>query len=341
MISPASICPAAGPRVLALLSTDDACAWYRIVSPFSVLRDAGWPFEWMRWEQFHPDMLSRFDLLVLPRIKPGDMAMIDAISQYPAVYEVDDDFTCTQERNDLLESLWGVCRAVTVTTPALADVMRPFNPEVFVLPNCLDLTVWNKNRRPVDGRVLIGITGGSNHYDDWKLVMPVLKEICRVHPEARIGPAGYLPDFMEKELGPARIVKFPYVPYARLPETVCQFDIGIAPLADTRFNKSKSPVKVLEYMASGVPWVASAVGPYLTMPHGKTGFATASPDGFRDALELLICNPGLRSDLGAAGAVWVRKHADIRNHAIHWVETYQKVLGGQKATARRSNHESF
>ena len=40
------------------------------------------------------------------------------------------------------------------------------------------------------------------------------------------------------------------------------FDIGLAPLAETQFNHYKSGIKVIEYSSRGIPWIASKVSSY-------------------------------------------------------------------------------
>ncbi|MBI4743223.1 MAG: hypothetical protein HY776_00055, partial [Actinobacteria bacterium] len=45
--------------------------------------------------------------------------------------------------------------------------------------------------------------------------------------------------------------------------TVANIDIGLAPLADTVFNRCKSDLKLLEYGILGIPSVASYTGPYI------------------------------------------------------------------------------
>lgn len=47
------------------------------------------------------------------------------------------------------------------------------------------------------------------------------------------------------------------LPLEEWPKRLVHLDVGVAPLADTRFNRCKSWLKPLEYAAAGVPWVAS------------------------------------------------------------------------------------
>jgi glycosyltransferase involved in cell wall biosynthesis len=64
-----------------------------------------------------------------------------------------------------------------------------------------------------------------------------------------------------------------------------EFDVAIAPLADTAFNRLKSDIKLLEYTAMGLPAVVSAIGPYLDADWVDR---CSSPDDWGRALSELI-----------------------------------------------------
>lgn len=83
-------------------------------------------------------------------------------------------------------------------------------------------------------------------------------------------------------------------------------DVGVYPLADSLFNRHKCAYKALQYMALGLPTVASPVG---TLPavvrDGIDGFVA---DDFTAALKILADNPGLRARMGERGRERARTH---------------------------------
>jgi glycosyltransferase involved in cell wall biosynthesis len=80
-----------------------------------------------------------------------------------------------------------------------------------------------------------------------------------------------------------------------------EFDIGIMPLDDDDWTRGKSGHKALEYMAIGIPAVASPVGaPTYIITHGETGFLASSQHEWEEYLSLLIENSELRHRMGAA-----------------------------------------
>lgn len=79
------------------------------------------------------------------------------------------------------------------------------------------------------------------------------------------------------------------------------FDIGIMPLTDGPWERGKCGYKIIQYMASGCPVVASPVGVNATLlEHGVSGLL-ADDAGWADALNRLAGNPGLRARMGTAG----------------------------------------
>lgn len=88
------------------------------------------------------------------------------------------------------------------------------------------------------------------------------------------------------------------------------------------------PNAILEYMAAGLPVVATAVGgvPELVIPH-ETGLLVPARDVVRltDALGRLIADQGLRSRFGAAGQERVRKTFAIERTLEQYAQVYDRV----------------
>ena len=117
--------------------------------------------------------------------------------------------------------------------------------------------------------------------------------------------------------GPLDIKEWPY----RLNE----LGIGIAPLADTRFNAAKSWLKPLEYAALGIPSVVSDRREYRRL-NAKTGIgviASRPRDWYRQ-ISRLIVDASYRQSLGAANrdAALQMEYSKI---AWRWMEAWQEA----------------
>jgi len=86
-------------------------------------------------------------------------------------------------------------------------------------------------------------------------------------------------------------------------------DIGVMPLADSPWERGKCGYKLIQYMASGLPVVASPVGVnnQIVIP-GHNGFLARDAVEWVACLERLILEPALRSSLGRAGRRRVEEH---------------------------------
>lgn len=99
------------------------------------------------------------------------------------------------------------------------------------------------------------------------------------------------------------------LPMASIPWTedtevasICGFDIGIMPLVDEPFERGKCGYKLIQYMACGLPVVASPVGVNRQIvEHGVNGFLAETPAQWQEALQTLAADAGLRLRMGQAG----------------------------------------
>lgn len=65
---------------------------------------------------------------------------------------------------------------------------------------------------------------------------------------------------------PEKVDTMPLVPHDQYPNLMVM-DIGLVPLTNMPFNRSKSDIKGLEYSAAGIPFIASNLDAYLELQH--------------------------------------------------------------------------
>lgn len=80
---------------------------------------------------------------------------------------------------------------------------------------------------------------------------------------------------------------------------VQKMDIGIMPIPDDEWARGKSGYKLIQYMACGLPVVASPVGVNREIVReGENGFLATTEAEWRDAVERLLSDPELRTRMG-------------------------------------------
>lgn len=87
-----------------------------------------------------------------------------------------------------------------------------------------------------------------------------------------------------------------------------KFDIGIMPLSNDPFSEGKASYKLLQYMAAGIPSVASAVGMNKEIAgNDENALLAENPDEFIEKISLLLKNCDLRRKLGQSGRKLIEK----------------------------------
>jgi hypothetical protein len=115
---------------------------------------------------------------------------------------------------------------------------------------------------------------------------------------------------------------------------VAELGIGLAPLADTRFNRAKSWLKPLEMSAVGVPWVATDLPEYRRW-HATSagGLLVSKPKHWASALRGLAASADLRAELASAGRSAAALHT-IEGNAWRWAEVWTQALANHRARHR-------
>jgi glycosyltransferase involved in cell wall biosynthesis len=93
-------------------------------------------------------------------------------------------------------------------------------------------------------------------------------------------------------------------------------DIGVMPLLDSPWERGKCGYKLIQYMACGLPAVASSVGVNSEIVcTGENGFLADNDQAWMDALGKLLSNALLRQQMGAAGRKQVEEQYCIQHVA--------------------------
>ncbi len=109
--------------------------------------------------------------------------------------------------------------------------------------------------------------------------------------------------------------------------SVC--DIGIMPLSDGSFERGKCGYKLIQYMACGLPVVASPVGVNREIVNdGVNGFLAQTPEEWERAITRLANDPALRARMGQAGREQVEQRYTIQKKGPVLAALLRSVLRG-------------
>lgn len=329
--------------MLALIDEVNGPNLWRVLQPITALEKAGYP---AGWDFKSASMLGlvapHVDGYLLPRIswpaphRSTAEAWFDGIRKQGkfAVYDMDDDILTSQEthrRVDLdwtegksfeqlegerFQRIWAMqqCDGVTVTTQRLATIARSYTTKpVIVVPNAIDVPwfrgIVNATKRQVPG-LTIGWAGGRRHDRDVEAMATAWGRIARKYPAVTFVCMGWQPEVIKEHVPADRLVLLPWMKAETYPSGLAQMDIQCAALADTPFNRAKSPIKVMEAAVSGAAVVASPTLYSGIVETAKSGWIVDGADEWEAALETLIDSPALRSMMARRLLKTVeRKHA--------------------------------
>lgn len=267
-------------------------------------------------------------------------ALKDAYPDTPILAEIDDDITYTPEYNpatkvyfpgspftDVALKQFRNSDGMIVSTPYLKEVYSEYNEHIYVVPNSIDLELWDKAKRISKPGIRIGWAGGANHEKDLAMLENIIPRIVGKYPHARFVLVHGVPHSIRKLNGVETIYKFARVD--RYPQHIANqgWDIAMAPLIPNSFNYGKSNLRWLEAAALGIPCVASKVGHFAeTIRHGQDGLLAETEEEFERHLEALITNKKLRRAIGMAARQRIATDFNVDNVAQQYAEFLHEVV---------------
>ncbi|MGF1639553.1 MAG: methyltransferase domain-containing protein [Rhodospirillales bacterium] len=242
---------------------------------------------------------------------------------YLIVVEFDDDPRHWPEiaANDFLTFRGAHC--IQTSTPALADYLRQFNPNVAVFAN--QIAELPPPRVGGDDRPPTLFFGALNRERDWRPLLPRLNRVLADYGDRVHVRVVHDRDFFDA-LATLHKTFEDTCPYDRYLEILGGCDIGLMPLQATPFNGLKSDIKFIEHAAQGVVVLASPTVYGETIRNGETGLIFETEDEFEVALRRLIDDPALRGRIAAAAYEWVRDNRLLGRHYRERYDWYLRML---------------
>lgn len=227
--------------------------------------------------------------------------------KHPLVLDVDDAVYLTPARAQLL-SLCARAAAVVCGNTTLLQELRPFSSRCHVIPTVVD--VGRYAVASCEGQRL-GWVGSSMSVD--VTLSPWLEE----HNLEVVA-------MLDRPVAGARFLPWSPAAETRMGE---HFDIGLMPLEDDPYQAAKCGAKLLQYMAAGLPVVATPLGVNQEIVVDEvTGFHARTPQEWREAIARLRGDLALRRAMGAAGRQRVQEHYSVERWSSIWVAILDGVL---------------
>lgn len=264
---------------------------------------------------------------------PGMMERLAGLTNKPIIYDFDDAIFHMYDEaarplvrrflDGKLEPLLRRASICCCGNPYLRDYAARFCPQSVILPTVVDTTKYRPSNHRVDDPPVIGWIGSPTTWRNVRPLLPMLAELARERGVIiRAIGAG---EAALEDSGPG--LQFVGWSEETEVEEVRKMDIGIMPLNDLPFERGKSGYKLIQYMACGLPVVASPVGVNsVIVRQGENGFLAASEQEWRDLLVKLIDDPALRLRMGAAGRQRVQEEYSLSVTAPRLVALMRELV---------------
>jgi len=240
------------------------------------------------------------------------------------------------EAADALETatLSAASRIVVVSRELGAALQEGGVPagKIHVVPNGVDISLFRPegdvSPHDLEAEIVIGFVGSLKPWHGLEILAAAFERLARDDPRFHLlvvgnGPeAGCVSDLAERHRG--RVTHVPEVFHEEVPSYLRRMDLAVAPYPAIE-GFYYSPLKVLEYLATGRAVVASAIGQLETLLEpGVTGILVppGNPEALASELRRLADHPEERRALGRAASEVARRHHRWEERAsgiLQWV----------------------
>jgi glycosyltransferase involved in cell wall biosynthesis len=179
----------------------------------------------------------------------------------------------------------------------LYEAKRSRHPNVFCFPSAVDAAHFARARAPLpvpqDQKGIPRPRLGYAGVIDERIDLPLLAEVAAAHPKWQLVLVGPVVKIDTGSLPRAANIHYLGMkPYQELPDYLSSWDVALLPFARNDATKFISPTKTPEYLAAGLPVVATSIRD-VVRPYGDQGLAhiaDEAPDFVRAVEAALTCD---------------------------------------------------
>jgi len=206
----------------------------------------------------------------------------------------------------------------------LAKYASKYNKNITVIPTAIDTERYDlKDYKKLTDEISIGWIGSSSTNFYLEQLRGVFKELGKKYNNLTLKIIG-----AKIRMNEIKTISKEWNLDSEVND-LQSFDIGVMPLTDDEWSKGKCGLKILQYMAVGVPAVASPVGVNKEIiQNGINGFLAGTDEEWIEKLSLLIENPELRYKLGMKGRQTVEKNYSVKVNAPKLKAVLKRVYSG-------------
>lgn len=240
------------------------------------------------------------------------------------LFDVDDAIWLSSPTN-FSERIVETCDGVIAGNSFLAEHYRPLGKPVWIVPTVLDTDIWRPERRPEDGKFIVGWLGTKYNLRYVHAIEEPLANFLNEHADARLRIiSDGEPEFRHIPNGSLEYVKWSATGEVAATRSM---DVGLMPLDDTDWSRGKCAAKMLCYLSVGISAIVTPVGVNRdVLELDDVGVGAIDANDWYNALDHLYKNRGLAVEMGRRGQVLVEEHYSVRSNVNKLVEIFRAVV---------------
>ena len=253
----------------------------------------------------------------------------------PIVYDFDDPIFLTQKSTSSgwfsmlkfpqkTHSLFRLSDRIISINDIMGDYARKFNPAVSVVPNFVDPEVFRPADSPNDA-VRIGWSGSHSTMHNLKAIAEPLRRLQNKYKvPVRVVGNGNL------EIEGVNLDVRQWTVKTEVSD-LQDCSIGVVPLEESSGNQWKFFLKVVQYLAIGLPVVAQKAGSNSdVIKDGVNGFVVETEDEWYNRISLLIEDKDLRQRMSRAARQTALDHYSPQAQMPRVAQIFEEVLADSK-----------
>jgi len=252
----------------------------------------------------------------------------------PYIYDFDDAFFLKYKQprfryiasmlENKFDSIISRASIVLAGNTFLAAHARSLNPRTQILPTVVDLDRYRCSPFSQADKFTIGWIGSPSTSVYLAEIKAPLARLAAESQVRFVVVGGHCESIPNVE-----IVNLPWSESTEI-DLINSFDVGVMPLFDNDWARGKCAFKLIQYMACGVPFVASRVGANIELVDETCGFLASAPEQWFDVLENLRDHPDLRWRMGRAGREKIEDRYSLKVALPVMVDAIRSCVGESK-----------
>lgn len=204
----------------------------------------------------------------------------------------------------------------------LANMARQINEKVLIVPTSLDVEKYSQPANKPGHSIDLVWIGSSSTKKHLVTALPALEKAAGFIPSLRLKIIADFP--LQSDV--LTIIPVQWSEESEARELVSAH-IGIAPLPDNLYTRGKCALKVIQYMAAGLPVISSPTGVNKEIiEDGVNGFLVASDNEWITAVEKLAKDHDLRHRLGESGKKISQENFSLQATFQKMIDSLEKCL---------------